>query len=367
VVCGGCFVLRKWDLETPAVVLDFDVLMGNIRFMSDYLRGKPVKLRPHVKCHKMPVIAHMQVNAGAKGLTVAKLGEAEVMVNAGIRDVFIANQVVQKSKLERLVNLNRYGTVSVAVDNFEVVETLSKIAYEKGVEVKVIEEINVGLNRCGVEPGKPAVELAEKISKSKGLIFEGVLGFEGYAIWIKEFKEREKACKECYRKLIETVKEIEKAGINVNTVGAGGTGSFNIAAEYPGINEIQPGHYAIMSASHLMIEGIPFKPALTILTTIISKPTETRAVIDGGVKTFSLMLGNPIVKDIEGVTVSALHVEHGILKLSSNCSRNLSVGDKIEFIPAYSETAINLFDKVYVVKGDEVIATWKVEARGRVD
>jgi D-serine deaminase-like pyridoxal phosphate-dependent protein len=365
VVCGGCFVLRKWDLETPAVVLDFDVLMGNIRFMSDYLRGKPVKLRPHVKCHKMPVIAHMQVNAGAKGLTVAKLGEAEVMVNAGIRDVFIANQVVQKSKLERLVNLNRYGTVSVAVDNFEVVETLSKIAYEKGVEVKVIEEINVGLNRCGVEPGKPAVELAEKISKSKGLIFEGVLGWEGHAAFVPKLDERIKECHKCYKKLIDSVKEIEKAGINVNTVGAGGTGSFNIAAEYPGINEIQPGHYIFMSPMH-NIEGIPFKFAVSVLTTVISRPSKTRAIIDGGAKTFSTFGGLPVPKNLKDIEIHALHVEHGLLKIKDP-TIDLKVGDKIEFIPYYPETAINLFDKVYVVKGDEVIATWKVEARGRVD
>lgn len=161
--------------------LFFLALQSNIRMMADYLRDKPVKLRPHAKCHKTPIIAHMQVRAGAKGVAVAKLGEAEVMANSGINDVYIANQVVQPNKLERLATLNEYSTVSVAVDNPTIIDMLSKIAIKRNVRIKVIEEIDVGLNRCGVLPGKAAVDLANKIVKSKGLILEGVMGWEGHA------------------------------------------------------------------------------------------------------------------------------------------------------------------------------------------
>ena len=182
--------MTKGDIETPALLLDLDVLQNNIRTMAEYLKDKSVKIRPHTKCHKTPVIAHMQIKAGARGITVAKLGEAEVMANAGIENIFIANQVVQMSKIEKLVNLNRYSNVSVAVDNTDVIDTLSSIASKKNVKINTIVEIDVGLNRCGVLPGKPSVELAKKIVRSKGLLFEGVMGWEGYAAFIEDFTKR---------------------------------------------------------------------------------------------------------------------------------------------------------------------------------
>jgi D-serine deaminase-like pyridoxal phosphate-dependent protein len=357
--------LEKTDIETPALLLDFDAFQDNIRMMADYLKDKPVKLRPHAKCHKTPIIAHLQMRAGAKGITVAKLGEAEVMANAGIPDIYIANQVVQKSKMERLVNLNQYSDVSVAVDNPDVVEMLSKIASQKNVEVRVIEEIDVGLNRCGVQPGKPAVDLARKISRLKGLIFEGVMGWEGHAAFVKDLNGRRRECHECYRKTVETVEQIRKIGIDVNTVGAGGTTSFSIAAEYPGINEIQPGSYIFMSLLH-SLEGVPFKYSLTVLTTVVSRPARDRAIIDGGVQTFSTFGGYPKVKGIEGVEVYDLHMEHGLLRLKDP-NIKLKAGDMIEFIPYYPDTAINLHDKLYVMKGDTVMDIWKIGARGRID
>lgn len=357
--------MKKEDIETPALLLDIDVVQGNIRMMANYLKNKPVRLRPHTKCHKSPILAHMQLRAGAKGIMVAKLGEAEVMANAGVSDIYIANQVVQKTKIERLVNLNRYCDVSVAVDNPNVVEMLSNVALSKGLKVKVIEEIDVGLNRCGVLPGEPAVDLAKKISRCKGLIFEGVMGYEGHAGWIEDFRKRREECNECYRRTLETVDQIRKAGIEVKTIGTGGTNSFSIAAEYPGINEIQPGHYVFMSESHCM-DGVPFQSALTVLTTIVSRPARDRAIVDGGVKTFSKMLGYPRVKGMTGVEVNELHVEHGILRLE-NPSASLDVGDMLEFIPAYSGATVNLHDRFYVTKGDTVEAIWKIEGRGRID
>jgi len=357
--------MKKDDIETPILLLDIDILQDNIHLMADYLKDKPVKLRPHAKCHKTPIIAHMQIRAGAKGIAVAKLGEAEVMVNSGIEDVYIANQVVQSSKLERLVTLNEYSTVSVAVDTPSIVEMLSNVASRKNVNVKVIEEIDVGLNRCGVPPGKPAVDLARKISRSKNLIFEGVMGWEGHAAFVLDLNKRKEECRKCYKKLVETVKEIRREGIEVKTVAAGGTTSYNIAAEYPGINEINPGSYIFMSLMH-RLEGVPFKHSLTVLTTVVSRPSKDRAVIDGGVQTFSMFWSYPKAKEMESIEVKELHMEHGILKLKDP-NIDLKVGDKIEFIPAYPDTTINLHDRFYVVRGENVEAIWKIGARGRVD
>ncbi|WP_455367519.1 alanine racemase, partial [[Eubacterium] cellulosolvens] len=290
---------------------------------------------------------------------------AEVMANAGIDDIYIANQVVQKSKIERLVHLNRYSSVSVAVDNPENVKTLAEAASKKGMKVKTIIEIDVGLHRSGVPPGKPALDLAKKISHSKGLLFEGVMGWEGDTAFIKDFKTRKKECHKCYKKTIETVKQIEAEGIEVNTIGAAGTTTFNIAAEYPGINEIQPGHYIFMSPMH-RIEGIPFKQSLTVLSTIVSRPAVDRAIIDSGEKTISIADGLPRLKDVSGIEIKAFHVEHGILKMR-NPSKDFRVGDTVELIPAYTGTTVNLHDRLYVVKGDYVEAVWRVGARGRID
>jgi D-serine deaminase-like pyridoxal phosphate-dependent protein len=333
--------------------------------MSEYLKDKPVKLRPHTKCHKTPIIAHMQVKAGAKGATVAKLGEAEVMANAGIENIFIVNEVVQKSKLEKLVNLNRYSNVFVAADNPDVIDMLSGIASSKGVKVGVVLELEVGLNRCGVLPGKPAVEFAKKIVHSKGLIFEGVMGWEGYAAFVEDFNERIEECNKSYYKIVETAEQIRKAGIEVNTVACGGTTSFNIAAEYTGINEIHAGSYVLMGLMH-SLDGVPFKPALTVLTTVISRQTRERAITDGGAKTFSSYGGKPEVIGISGVKVHELHVEHGLLDLHDP-SIDLKAGDKIEFIPAYPGTTVNLHDKFYVMRGNTVETIWKIEGRGRID
>ena len=357
--------MKKTDIETPALILDIEVLKKNIETMADYLKDKPAKLRPHIKCHKTPVIAHMQIKAGAKGVMTAKLGEAEVMTDAGIADVVIANQVVQDSKLERLAGLNRYGKVSVAVDNSEVAERLSNVALRRGVSVGVVEEIDIGLSRCGVLPGKPAVDLAKKIANLKGLIFEGITGWEGHVAFIKDFRERREQCNRCYHKLIECKRQILEAGIDVETVGAGGTTTFNLAAEYPGVNEIEAGSYVFMSLTH-SLEGIPFQQALTVLTTVTSKPARDRIIVDGGVKTFCVAEGNPKVKGFEGLEVHELHMEHGILRLS-NPNVSLQVGDMIEFVPAYADTAINLHDKVYITKGDQVETTWGIQARGRTD
>ena len=357
--------MEKADLETPALLIDRDALDSNIRLMADYLKDKPVKLRPHTKCHKTPIIAHMQVRAGARGILVAKLGEAEVMANAGVEDIAIGNQVVQKSKIERLINLNRDSSVSVAVDNPEIVDVLSKTASRKGVEVKVIVELDVGQNRAGVPPGKPALDLAKKVSSSEGLIFNGLMGWEGHLAGIQSFDERRSKSEECYRKVVMTKEMIECAGLEVETVSAGGTTTYNMAAEYPGITEIEAGSYIFMDASH-RVEGVPFKNSLTVLATVTSIPTPDRVIIDGGLKTFSYVGGLPQVKGIEGVEVYDLSEEHGHLKLKDP-GIELKVGDMIELIPAYAPTTVNLHNKFYVTKGETVEAVWKIEGRGRID
>jgi D-serine deaminase-like pyridoxal phosphate-dependent protein len=357
--------MNKLDLKTPALLLDLDILKDNISLMQRYIKKREVILRPHIKCHKTPEIAKMQIDAGARGVMVAKLGEAEVMSNAGIKNIAIANQVVQEKKIEELINLNRHNEVSVAVDNPLIVDLISKIAARENVKIKVMIEVDIGMGRCGVLPGEPAQKLAEKISKSKNIIFDGLMGYEGMAAYEGSFEKRKQRCHVCYKKLIETAHLIEEKGLEVKTVSAGGTTSFSIAAEYPGITEIQAGSYVIMDLMH-KIEGVPFDYALSVLTTVVSKPHPYRAIIDGGLKTFSEVGGFPKIKSMEGIELYQLDEEHGYLKIK-NQNIQLEVGDTLEFIPAYSSTTVNLHDKFYVMKGDEVQHIWKIAARGRVD
>jgi len=357
--------MDKSDIPTPALLVDLEVLKSNIRRMSEYLKKKKVCLRPHIKCHKTPEIAKMQIDAGACGVMVAKLGEAKVMADAGIEDIAIANQVVQEMKIKELADLNKYAKISVAVDNPIMVDEISSMATKKGVDVSLIIEVDVGMKRCGVSPGKPTLDLAKKISSSSGATFGGLMGYEGWAAYAKSLEERKKSCHECYEKLVDTVSLIEKAGLETKTVSAGATTSFSIAAEYPGITELEAGSYVFMDLLHRM-EGIPFDYALSVLTTIVSRPARDRAIIDGGLKTFSETEGFAKAKGMTSIELYQLDEEHGFLKLTDP-SLDLHVGDAVEFIPAYASTTANLHDRLYIMKGNKVEHVWRIAARGRVD
>ncbi len=358
-------LMNKSELKTPALILDLEILKKNIFSMSEYLKKGNVSLRPHIKCHKTPEIAKMQIAAGAAGVMVAKLGEAEVMSNAGIKNIAIANQIVQEQKIKDLADLCRHNEISVAVDSPMVVERMDNIAAREGININAMVEVDVGMGRCGVSPGKPALEMTKKVSESKHLTFRGLMGYEGMAAYIKSFKERKNECHRCYNKLVKTARLIEKEGYEVEVVSAGATTSFSIAAEYPGITEIEAGSYVFMDLAHKM-EGVPFDYALYVLTTVISKPSNDRAIIDGGLKTFSETEGFAKAKDISGIELYKLDEEHGYLRLNDE-GKKIEVGDTIEFIPAYSSTTVNLHERFYVTKGEKVESTWKIAARGRVD
>lgn len=365
-MCWSLGDVDKLDVDTPALLIDLSAMERNIFRMARYFQGKRACLRPHIKTHKTPIIAHKQMEAGAKGITCQKLGEAEAMVAAGIRDVLISNQVVGKAKIERLVNLVRHGDITVAVDDPINVEELSEAALRKGVKLNVLVEVNVGMNRCGVEPGRPALRLAQKVVESKGLNFRGLMGYEGHCVFIEDFEKRRAECQKANELLVGTKNTIEDAGIDVDVVSAGGTGTYNITGENPDITEVQAGSYVTMDTKYRSVEGIgdTFECALTVLTTVLSKPTESRAVVDAGMKAMTMEFGTPQPKDVEGIELISLSEEHGKLRLDAP-SREIKVGEKLEFIPSHGCTTINLHDKFYGVRNGEVEAVWEIAARGR--
>ncbi len=351
----------KWELDTPILCLEAAVLEANIARMGEYFRQRPAKLRPHVKTHKCPIIAWMQLRAGAIGITCAKVSEAEVMAQAGIRDILIANQVVGKDKITRLVNLAGYSEVMVAVDTAENAAEISAAATAKGVRLRTIIEVDVGMGRCGTAPGEATVALARQMVALPGLRFEGIMGYEGHTVMIPDYAERTRAAQKAMGQLVATRDALEGAGIAVGIVSAGGTGTYAITGNYAGITEIQSGSYATMDARYREA-GMDFQWALTVMARVVSAPREDMVVMDAGHKSLTSELGIPRVLRPEGWAIAKFSEEHGNLRREGGAP--LKVGDRVEIVPSHGCTTINLYDQYYVTRNDVVEAVWPIAARG---
>ena len=354
--------LRRDQIDTPALLLDLDALERNIRRMADFFSGRPAHLRPHSKTHKTPQIARLQIAAGAPGVTCAKVGEAEALVAGGVTDLLIANEIVGATKIARLMSLCRQARITVAVDDPTNVAALSQAAQDYGVTLGILVEVNVGMNRCGVEPGEPALALAREVLAAPGLEFRGLMGYEGHCVAIPEREKREAECRKAMTMLVDTARFLESSGVPVAEVSGGGTGTYDISGQFPGVTEIQAGSYATMDASYQKL-GLGFECALTVLTSVISRPTRDRAVCDAGMKAITNEFGLPVVKDLPDVKLARLSEEHGRLELQE--ASDLRVGDKIELIPSHGCTTINLNDRFYGLRDGRVEVVWPIAARGR--
>ena len=354
------------DIDTPALLIDLDVMERNIEMMARYFESIDSDLRPHYKTHKTPIIAHKQLEAGAQGITCAKLGEAASLVDAGIKDILIANQVVGTSKIERLVDLAKHSDIIVAVDNSKNVNALSKAASQNGVELNVLVEVDVGNKRCGVKPKAPALALTREVIQSKGLKFRGLMGYEGFCVHVKDFNERKELAGQAMTQLIETKHELEGAGIDVELVSGGATGTYNITGEFPGVTEVQAGSYVMMDTIYKQVQGLAdFGYAMTLLSTVMSHPASSRAVADAGSKSITPEFGMPKVKGDEGIIITSLSEEHAKMELRGKAAQELELGNKIELIPSHCCTTTNLHDQFYAMRSGLVEAIWKITARGK--
>ena len=360
--------LHRSEIDTPALLIDLPVMESNLNKMAAYFDGVEAALRPHVKLHRAtPVLAHKQLQAGAIGLTCAKLAEAEVLAASGVTDILIANEIVGARKIQRLVNLAAYTNVMVAVDGFDNVEELSQAAQDKGVELRVLVEVNVGHNRCGVEPFEPALALSKAVDDASGLSYMGLMGYDGHCTFRVEESEREGLSKQANSLLADTRRFIEEAGLKVEIVSAGGTFTYKYATGVEGVTEIQAGTYLLMDTAFREKGVQDFDCALTVLSTVISRPSwkgaENLAVIDVGSKAISSHLGTPEIKDPEGATVIRFSQEHGRVALE-NATRNLNVGDKLELWVRDANGTVNLYDKFYALRDGIVEAVWEIPACG---
>jgi D-serine deaminase-like pyridoxal phosphate-dependent protein len=350
------------DLDTPALLLDLDILESNIKEMSEFFRNKPIKMRPHTKTHKTPIIAHKQIAAGAEGIACQKLSEAEVMVESGIRDVFVTNQVVGWNKVLRLARMAHHSKISVIVDDVANVQQLSQAATQEGVTLNVLVEVNVGMNRCGVPPGPPAVKLAKEIKRAPDLNFQGILGYEGHCVLLDDYEKKKQLCLEALAKNVETKRLLMDSGLNVEKVCAGGTSTYDITGVYPGITEIHPGTYATMDLKFKNM-GMPFDCAVTLLTSVISTPSQGRATVDAGMKAISEEFGIPKV-DRPDTKLVHLYEEHGLLELGES-AKPLHPTDKVQLVPTHGCTTINLHDKFHCTRRGYLEAIWSIAARGK--
>ncbi|MFQ6110635.1 MAG: DSD1 family PLP-dependent enzyme, partial [Nitrospinota bacterium] len=323
---------HKLEIDTPALLLDMDLMERNLKRMADFCRSAGCNLRPHIKTHKAPELARRQVAEGAIGIACQKLEEAEVFVEHGLDNILITYQVVTPEKIRRLIELSKRAMVIVCADDAKNIKDLSEAAMAEGVELNVLVELNVGHNRCGVEPGEPGLELTQKVLSSPGLNFRGLMGYMGPIMFEVDREKREAGAREATGMLVETRKLLEKKGIEVEICSAGGTGTYDIDASFPGVSEIQPGSYLTMDARYKNI--VPeFGNALSILTTVVSRPAKERAILDTGLKSTTpdfLWFGFPIFKEeSRGIEFKSLNEEHCILGLTDPVP-DLKLGDKVE-------------------------------------
>ena len=357
--------MHKTELDTPALLIDLDKMESNIQTMADYFTTVNAALRPHLKTHKTPMLAHKQIAAGAIGITCAKLGEAEAVIHAGIRDVLVANQILGRQKIARLVNLAKQSEIMVAVDNAQNVTDISEAAAAKGVTVRILIEVNTGMNRCGVEPGQPALELARHVLRSPNLQFEGLMGYEGHTVAKPNYAERKAAARQSVQLLVDTKHHLEKHGVPVSIMSGGGTGTFSITGSVPEMTEVQAGSYIFMDATYGNVEGVGehFACALTVLATVVSRPTPERVIVDTGMKVLAKEFGIPQPLGIEGLEMAGLSEEHG--KMNADASVSLTPGDKLEILPTHCCTTVNLHDKYYGIRDGIVESVWDIAARGK--
>lgn len=366
--------MRRDEIPTPALLLDLDRFERNIARMAVHARATGKSLRPHAKTHRCPEIARRQVEAGALGVACAKLGEAEVMARAGLRGLLVTTEVVAPSAIRRLMRLVAEAPdTMVVVDHPDNVEALARAAAEDRVTLPVLIDVDVGGRRTGVQPGDAALALGRLVASKPALRLRGLQGYAGHCAHVIGWDARRRASHDAMGPLMETRRRFEAAGLPVDVVAGGSTGTYDIDVELDGLTELQSGSYCVMDLDYRRIGGrggavmTDFELALTVAATVVSVPTADRAMVDAGLKAFSTDKPFP-PEPVErpGIAYGFAGDEHGRLTIVDP-ERPLRLGERIEFFPPHCDPTINLYDRVWCVRGDKVEAVWDIAARGRSD
>ncbi len=363
--------LTKADLTTPALLLDLDLLEANIEKMAKHAKAAKINLRPHGKTHKCPEIAQRQIAAGAIGLCVATIREAEAMAAAGVKGLLITSELVGKPKIERLIKLTRKSPDAMSVvDSLAHAQQLSHAAVAAKVNLNVMIDVDPAGKRTGVPPGDAAVSLAEQVARLPNLKLRGVHGYSGSSAHVNGFDARRNHSFKVMTPVIETFARLKKMGLPMEVMSGGSTGTYNIDTEIEGMTELQVGSYVFMDVDYRAIGGKSgavyedFAPSLTVMATVISKSYSDHATTDAGIKAFATdrVKFLPEIKGATGVTLSYGGDEHGIL-VFNNPSRDFNIGDRVEFIIPHCDPNVNLYDRIYCLRGEKVVDVWRTVGR----
>lgn len=353
------------QLDTPALLLDLEAPAHNVGKMAGHFRDRNVQWRPHAKAFKCPAIAHILQKAGAIGVTVAKVSEAEVMAAGGITDILIAHLVVGPSKVARLAALQHQADVKVTVDHPEHVGELSRAAQDAGVTIGVLVDVDLGMKRTGVPTAKDAVTLCRQVAASPGLRFDGLMGYEGHTLMIADPAEKRTTIASAIAKLLETRELAEQSGHDCRIISAGGSGSYQYTADFSGVTEIQAGGgiFACQYYTRMcQVEG--HLPAIRVLATVVSRPARDRAILDIGQKSISQHQTPPVLLDYPNCLVIGLSAEHATIAVDSQIS--LPIGEKVQVLPGYSDFTFVLHDRVFGVRRGRVEVVWDLLGRGKL-
>ncbi len=355
----GC---RIEDLDTPALLLDGPASDRNIRRMAEFFHGQNCQLRPHFKNHKCPTLARRQLEAGsAVGITCAKLGEVEVLADHSFKNVLIANQVVGRRKIARLVQVARRIDVTVAIDDFVQAEAISQAAAAAQATVGVLIEVDIGMARCGLPPGEPVLALARQIKRLPGLRFGGLQAYEGHAVYTTDFAERSEATRRAVQQAVDTRRLLEERGIPVGVVSGGSSSTYRITGRIDGVDEIQAGTYPTMDWRYAELSP-EFEIALSVLARVISARPR-HAVLDVGAKGVGCEFGPPRVQGRPDAGISLpLAEEHCVVRGGPDWR----VGDAVRLIPSHACTTCNLHRRLFVHEDGRVVDVWPIAASGRL-
>jgi D-serine deaminase-like pyridoxal phosphate-dependent protein len=360
--------------DTPEIVLDLDVVRANIARAAAMARDMGVAVRPHTKTHKLPQIARIQLDAGAVGVQVAKLGEAEVMADAGIENILVGYPIVGAQKLARLADLAERVSISVTIDSDEVATGISRVARERGLTIPALIELDTGLRRLGVIPGPAAADLAERIAALEGIELAGVFTHEGHVyVQGRDAVEKERLTLEACGAAVDTAEEIRSRGIPAPVVSVGSAGTFRFAIGCPGVTEVRPGTYVFNDRSQIAQGAAAAADvAAFIITTVVGRPAPDRIVVDAGSKVLTsdrMLVADPPasfgwVWGHDDWDVVRLSEEHGVVEVPPGSDVN--IGDRLAIVPNHVCPTINLASFVTVAEGGRATDRWPVAARGMV-
>ncbi|MDD2446172.1 MAG: alanine racemase [Tissierellia bacterium] len=363
------------QIDTPALLIDKKIMESNIQYMQDKVNSWGINLRPHTKTHKMPELAKLQMKAGAVGITVAKVGEAEVMAEDGLTDIFIANEIIGESKIRRIRNLSETINISFGLDSVFAVKQIDKVFEGAINKANVLVEIETGENRSGVIEEETFLDIINALKEAHNIHFKGVFSHEGHSYGQENVEECKRIFIESQERTLAFAKLAEDNGFKCEVVSIGSTPSaMHGDKTLEGITEFRPGTYILMDVGQANAIGTYERCAATVLTTIISKPTDERIIGDAGAKALTAQSrpvglthteGKGFIKGSDGVYVNNVYDEHTII-YDNKLHDKLEIGDKIEIIPNHICPVCNLYDEAYLVSDGQIVSTILILGRGKI-